>query len=214
MISLIHPSRGRSKKSFQTTQEWIRNAGCDTELIVSIDSDDLHKDAYLEFYAKVPGARVIINQNDCVVQAANHAAAVSTGHILIYTSDDFSAPNNWGQSIIETTKNYGDEWLLKVDDCLQRFQADVLTIPIMSAPLYDRLGYFFHPAYRSMFVDQDLFWTAKNMGVLKYAEHIKFPHEHYCNGKAKKDETYSRSERNWDSGKALYEQRKRQNFPL
>ena len=214
LISLIHPSRSRSKKSFQTTQEWIRNAGCETELIVSIDADDLHKDAYLEFYSDVPSAKVIINANDCVVQATNHAAVVSTGDILLYLSDDFRCPNNWGQSIIEITKNFQPEWLLKVDDCLQRFQADVLTIPIMSRALYLKLGYMFHPAYRSLWVDCDLYWTCHNLGVMKFAEHLKFPHEHYCNGKAKKDETYQRSERNWDSGKALYEQRKRQNFPL
>lgn len=214
LISIIHPSRSRSKKSFHTTRNWIQNAGCDTELIVSIDSDDLHLGAYEEYYGGLPNTKLIINPNDCVVQATNHAAAASKGDILIYCSDDFAVPNNWGQSIIEMVQYYGPEWLLRVDDGLQKITADVLTIPIMSRTLYERLGYFFHPAYRSMWVDCDLFWTAKNLGVLKYAEHLKFPHEHYCNGKAVKDETYSRSERNWDAGKALYEQRKRQNFPL
>ena len=190
------------------------NSGCETQLIVSVDSDDIHKDAYLEFYGDWHDTKVIVNPNTCVVEATNEAAKHAKGNILIYASDDFKTPVNWGQSIIELSKNYGPEWLLRVDDCLQKITADVLTIPIMSRALYERLGYFFHPAYRSMFVDQDLFWTAKNLGVLKYAEHLKFPHEHYCNGKAVKDETYSRSERNWDAGKALYEQRKRQNFPL
>jgi len=214
MISLIHPSRGRSKKSFETTQEWIRNAGVETELIVSIDSDDSHKDSYLDKYANLQNTKVIVNDNDCVVQAANHAAKSSSGEILLYLSDDFKPCPNWGQAILDVTRYCDPEWSLRVDDCLQRIKADVLTIPIISRALYQRLGYFFHPAYKSMFVDQDLFWTCQNLGVLKYAEHIKFPHEHYCNGKAVKDETYTRSEKNWDSGKAIYEQRKRQNFPL
>lgn len=214
MISIIHPSRGRSKKSVNNMRDWIRNSGCETELIVSVDSDDLHRDAYIEFYGDWHDTLVIVNPNTCVVEATNEAAKHAKGNILIYASDDFKTPVNWGQSIIQISKNYGPEWLLRVDDGLQKITADVLTIPIMSRALYERLGYFFHPAYRSMWVDVDLHWTAKNLGVLKYAEHLKFPHEHYCNGKAVKDETYSRSERNWDAGKALYEQRKRQNFPL
>lgn len=213
MISLIHPSRGRAVKSWNTTREWIERAGCDIELIVSVDATDSQKDSYRAQYFGIANTTLLINDNDCVVQAANHAAVASKGSILIYLSDDFKCPVLWGKSIMELTSHLKEKWLLKVDDCLQRFDADVLTIPIMSRALYEDLGYFFHPGYKSMFTDQDLYWTCNNMGVIVKAQHLKFPHEHYCNGKAKKDSTYERSDLNWDSGKALYNQRKRQNFP-
>lgn len=212
-ISLLHPSRSRAVKSWNTTREWIERAGCDVELIVSVDATDTQKENYIAQYAGIAGTTILINDNDCVVQAANHAAAASKGSILVYLSDDFRCPVLWGKSIIELTSEFEDRWLLKVDDCLQRFEADVLTIPIMSRALYQELGYFFHPAYRSMFVDQDLFYTCQNMHVIVDAPQFKFPHEHYCNGKAKKDQTYERSDLNWNSGKVLYQQRKRQNFP-
>lgn len=214
MISLIHPSRGRSVKSWNTTREWINKAGCDIELIVSIDESDPHKDEYLSQYSGKENTKIIVNNNDCVVQAANHAAAASSGSILLYLSDDFKCPALWGKEITELTSHLKDKWLLKVDDCLQRFEVDVLTIPIMSRALYESLGYFFHPGYKSMFVDQDLFWTCQNTGAIVNARHLKFPHEHYCNGKAKKDATYERSDLNWNSGKEFYNQRKRQGFPI
>lgn len=213
MISLIHPSRGRAAKSWNTTREWIDRAGCETELIVSIDATDPQKEAYMIQYTGKDHTKVLVNDNDCVVQAANHAAAASKGSVLVYLSDDFKCPVMWGKSILELTSEFQERWLLKVDDCLQRYEVDVLTIPIMDRALYQDLGYFFHPAYKSMFCDQDLFYTCKNMHVIVDAPQFKFPHEHYCNGKAKKDETYERSDLNWNSGKELYNKRKRQNFP-
>jgi len=40
MISLLHPSRGRPGKSWTNAQEWIEKAGCDVELILSLDTSD------------------------------------------------------------------------------------------------------------------------------------------------------------------------------
>lgn len=212
MISLIHPSRGRAQKSFDTTSKWIARACCEVELIISLDESDLEKNRYKSLYNN-SDTKIIINDNDCVVKAANHAAKESKGDILVYVSDDFDCPNNWGTQILDIVIDYPKEWLLKVDDCLQRFEADVLTIPIMSRGLYEYLGYFFHPSYRSMFCDQDLYWTVNHLGAMKFSPNLKFPHEHYCNKKSVFDLTYEQSNKNWDSGKELYTQRKKMNFP-
>lgn len=208
LISLIHPSRQRAKKSWNTTRRWIESAGCETELIVSIDESDPERELYLTQYA----GQVIINPNTCVVEAANHAARKAKGDILVYLSDDFDCPNNWGTLIKSHTQGL-DKWLLKVDDCLQRFEAEVLTIPIMSRSLYDNLGYFFHPDYKSMWVDVDLYFTCLNMRAIVKAPNLKFPHEHYCNGKAPRDETYNRSDQHFKTGKEIYNMRLQQNFP-
>lgn len=215
LISLLHPTRGRAQKSWNTTRQWIDRAGCETELIVSIDDNDPQRDQYLRQYshADLFKTRIISNPNECVVEAANHAAKESRGSILVYLSDDFVCPQMWGKSILELTSKLQDKWLLKVDDGYQPFWKDVLTIPIMSRALYEDLGYLFHPSFRSMFCDQDLFWTCKNMGVIIDAPQFIFPHEHYCNKKAPIDDTYRRSDMNWNSGKELYNLRKQQNFP-
>jgi hypothetical protein len=80
--------------------------------------------------------------------------------------------------------------------------------------MYAKLGYFWHPGYRSMFVDEDLYWTCVNNNWLIDGRELQFPHEHCCVGKAERDETYIRSEANWDTGKAFFAERKAQNFPL
>lgn len=219
-ISLIHPSRGRPEKSAKNTREWIDKAGCDVELIVSIDSSDNWK-AYFDLYPPYPHdpigsyIRLFMNDNDSVVQATNRAAEQATGDIFLYLSDDFKCFDNWGVSVIKEFEGLKyAPYLVKVDDCLQQFTVPVLTIPIMNRALYDKLGYFWHPEYKSMFVDEDLFWTASKHGTIKYCPHLKFPHHHVCNGKAPDDETYRRSAANWEQGKAVFAKRKALGFPL
>lgn len=207
-ISLIHPSRGRPKKAAETAHKWITKAGQPVQHIFSLDESDGHWGEYEMI------DMVLVNDNSCVVEATNKAAIEAYGDILLYLSDDFDCPDDWANKITEAVKDFPPVWLLKVDDCLQKFDVAVLTIPIMSKGLYNKLGYFWHPGYRSMFCDEDLFWTARKLGALKNAEHLKFPHLHACIGKAPDDETYRRSAANWDQGKAFYAKRKADGFPL
>jgi len=209
MITLIHPSRGRAQKSFETSSEWISKAGVETELIVSCDSDD----PALRDYSVLYEQKIIINQNTCVVEATNHAAKLAKFDVMVYLSDDFKCFDNWGVEVMKHFEGVTKPLLIKVDDKLQAFTKDVLTIPIMNKALYNELGYFFHPSYKSMFCDQDLYYTVKNMGAIKGCPELIFEHHHYVNGKSQKDETYERSTGNWNQGKNLYQQRRAQNFP-
>lgn len=217
-ISLIHPSRGRAEKSVNTLEQWVMTAGPVTlEVILSLDIDDPSRIEYQSRYFKSilkHNTIIIENNNTCVVDAANKAAGICMGDILVYTSDDFFPPNNWAKSLINEFIVDNRPIMLHVDDCLQKFTARVLTIPIMNRTLYEKLGYFFHPDYKSMWVDCDLYETCDRIGAIKKAPYLKFPHEHHCIGKAANDETYRRSEANWNQGKRVFDRRKRQGFPI
>jgi len=208
MISLIHPSRGRAAKAYETSKKWIELAGVEVEHILSIDMNDPQKFEYLNYKWQ----HVICNDNHSVVEATNRAAKVSKGDILVYLSDDFECPELWGELVL---KEFEDRpMLIKVDDCLQPLGTMVLTIPIMNRKLYERLGYFWHPDYKSMFCDEHLFWVTRKIGALKMAEHLKFPHKHPANGGAPDDETYRASSKNWEQGKKLFAIHRAQGFPL
>lgn len=214
MISLIHPSRGRPNKAADTLDEWWGQytRGSHFEHILSIDTDDPSLKTYLSYFPE--GYTVLINPNKSVVEATNVAAKESKGDILIYLSDDFTPPKLWMEFVELEFQGVTEPMMLKVDDCLQRFEVGVLTIPIMNRALYEKLGYFWHPEYKSMHVDVDLFETCKKLNVIKYAPHLKFPHNHYSNGKAAHDETYKRSEGNWDQGLQVLKRRRAQGFPV
>jgi glycosyltransferase involved in cell wall biosynthesis len=225
LISLIHPSRGRAEKSNLNARNWFRNKGSvEVELILSLDSDDYSPYGSM-YFQETPECnmlyhhfeshvKIIYNHNKSVVEATNNAAKIAKGDILIYLSDDFDCPENWGLSVLKEFEGEDRPLLLKVDDCLQKFDVPVLTIPIMNRALYERLGYFWHSDYKSMFCDEDLYWTTRKLGAMKYAPHLKFEHQHVSVGKAPDDDTYRNSAKNWDQGKAVFAKRKVLGFPI
>jgi len=205
VISLIHPSRGRAIQAIDTANKWIQNAGMRVEHILSIDKFDPMR----SYYRAVD--RLIINDNKNVVEATNQAAKCSTGNILIYLSDDFDCFPDWAIRITEIASQYTGQWVLKVNDGIERIPK-LLTIPIMSRELYERLGYFFHPSYRSMVVDKDLYYTCAKLGVIKFHMDVTFKHLHHSTGACKNDETYRRSQANITQGKKTFYHRKRNGF--
>jgi len=215
MISLIHPSRGRPEKSVRNVIDWHTRAGAEIEIIVSIDSSDKsdYQYSYNQLVRTVTKSTLIVNDNTSVVEATNVAAKQSKGDILVYLSDDFTCFPLWGRKLEEEFAKYSGPTLIKVDDCLQKFNVPVLTIPIMNRELYNKLGYFFHPDFKSMFCDEHLYWKTMQLGALKFAPHLKFEHCHVSVGKAPDDETYRRSAANWEQGKAMFAKHKRAGFP-
>jgi hypothetical protein len=212
MISLLHPSRGRPEKAQATALEWIERAGVYVDYLMSIDNNDPF---YREYFKIELGDRrgyILHSDNNSVVDATNRAAAKVQGDILLYLSDDFKCFDNWGIAVENEFRKYSGPTLIKVDDCLQKFTVPVLTIPIMNRELYNELGYFWHPGYKSMFVDEQLYWRAKKLNALQFAPHIKFEHQHVSVGKAENDETYKRSAANWEQGKALFARHKKAGF--
>ena len=217
---MIHPSRGRADKSADTAANWIASigSGISWELKISLDISDKTGPQYLKNYL-IPSESGLditfsMNDNKSVVEATNIAAEHSRGDILIYMSDDFKTPDNWGQLILKEFEGVTEPMLLHVDDCLQPMHARVLTIPIMNRQLYNKLGYFFHPEYKSMHVDTDLYETCDRIKAIRKAPHLKFPHEHVSIGKAPDDETYRNSAKNWEQGKAVFAKRKAAGFPV
>ena len=218
-FGLIHPSRGRPEKAKKTYLSWLEEAEKNNRIRHYLSLDE--SDSTLLRYKKVfnGSANILINRNDCVVQATNAAAMTSTEDVLIYLSDDFQCPQAWDSLLekemmkrrLDPSK---DKFVFKVDDALQDFNAPILTIPIMSRALYSQLQYFWHPEYKSMFVDKDLFDVCNRMRVIINVPELMFEHKHYSNGKSEIDETYKRSNEFWNHGELLYKQRKECNFGI
>jgi hypothetical protein len=213
MISLIHPSRSRPEKAWQTAHEWIDKAGVYVDYVMSIDNNDPSFRQYFK-RANLPGRTgyIIHEDNSSVVEATNKAAKMVEGDVLVYLSDDFKCFDYWALAVENEFEKYSGPTLIKVDDCLQKFDVPVLTIPIMNRECYNALGYFFHPGYKSMFCDTHLYERVKKLGFLKFAPHLKFPHEHHSVGYGVNDETYKRSAANWDQGKTLFAKHKAAGF--
>jgi hypothetical protein len=127
-------------------------------------------------------------------------------------SDDFDCPFNWDA---ELEKVIGDktDYAIRIQDDYVKADNPIMTLPIISKTVLDRLGYIYYPEYKGMWADNDLFEVCQHLGVIQHTP-LTFEHKHYINKKAKFDETYARHNNtaNYAFGKKLLEERRKNNF--
>lgn len=216
-FSLVHPSRNRAVKAFNTFSDWMMNASGEHhyEYIVSIDDTDSQAQEYRNRFDKM--ATVIQNQNRSLVDAVNRGAEMSTGDCIIVVSDDFDSPKNWDRDLDDfiTTSIESDQYAIHVNDDYS-YPKELLTIPILSQQLFRRLGYIYHPSYFSMYADNDIFEACKLIGVLHDCGHLTFRHNHYTVNRSPNDMTYIRqnSQQAYQLGQSTIIQRRARKFDL
>lgn len=210
MISLVHPSRGRPEMAYNAYAEWLRKADEDFEYIISLDHSDITQSQY--FIKGFPEGSIIISTNRSIVDAVNVATSCATGDIIVVMSDDFGCPDDWC-SLIRERLDPDKMGLLHVNDTIQQ---GVVTLPILTRKLYERLGYVYFHRYFSMFADNDLTEAAKILGAYIPALDITFQHRHWVNGLNKRDATYNRenSDQAYQLGQKVFQQRQKQRFGL
>lgn len=192
MISLIHPSRSRIKKSKETTYDWRRAASSvQFELIVSVDHDDPQLEDYKTWYE----GNVIVNNNKSAVDAINNAAKVATGDVFIVVSDDTEPCPAWVEYIYHEANGRKD-WILKTQDGIQPY---IITMPIMDRAYYNRTGYIYYPTFDHMFCDTYLTCVADITGR-KITSNLLFPHRN----DSIKDDLRKRTDATWKQGEELF----------
>lgn len=212
MISIIHPSRSRPKKSFDTIKRWIQRAGTDDlEVIVSLDLDDPMLNEYARLYEQLPFAHTkVIMDNNNAVKAINRAARIAQGNTLIVVSDDTDCCANWATKIIKYTEHKTD-WVLKVQDGIQ---PKMITQPILDRVYFQRDGFIYNPAYDHAWADRE-FTEVAHRRKRVITKNMMFRHLHYSVLKNKKrDEQYARTDATFDSGKKIFLERQKMNFGL
>lgn len=214
-FSLLHPSRNRMELAARAMDEWMGRRSGDhaIEYILSIDDDDANIEGYRRL-AERHGAQLLIGRNRSLVDATNRAAARATGDVLIVVSDDFGCPVAWDRGLAAIIGVRRDVAVLVHDGVDGR----ILTLPILGRDLYRRLGYVYHPAYFSMFADDDLTATVRALGKLVDARaELTFRHRHHTvRGGVDYDETYARQDSNaaWWAGWRVFEKRRAGGFGL
>lgn len=216
-FSIIHPSRNRIQRAKKAIATVINNFdfsnGDKLEYIVSIDDDDKFQNEYLQFCTE-NNLTLTVNNNRSMVDATNIGAKLATGDCIILVSDDFELPNNWNILLKDKINTESELYAILVNDGISK--GDILSIPILSKALYDKLGYIYHPEFFSLFADNALLDVCKKLNCLIDARDILFQHHHYINGKAIFDETYQKenSKYAYEYGKLVYKKLKERNFDL
>lgn len=204
-ISVLHPSRNRPEKAFQTAKKWFNRSGLNSiEYILSLDTDDERLAEYPNQMLTQTGNHkgfVIKNPNRSAVDAINNAAKIATGDILIVVSDDTDCPENWGQLIEMETVGKKD-FVLRFEDGIQPW---LITMPVIDRAYYNRFGYIYYPEFRHMFCDTTFSHIAYGLNKVIRSHHL-FQHLHYSvRGLGiKPDEINHRADRTTTEGRNLY----------
>lgn len=186
-ISLLHATRGRAGEAWRCKNDWLRMADNPDaiEHIFGLDINDP------EAMPLTVTRHCLVRGNGGPVDAWNECAKNSRGEILIQLSDDWQAFQGWDTEIIKAIGDTSKSAVLAVSDGHRK--DDLLCMAILTRARYKEQGYMFHPEFFSMFSDNWFSECAFRDGVVIDARDLVFEHVHPAFGKAKMDETYSRS---------------------
>lgn len=135
--------------------------------------------------------------------------------IVILASDDFLPPENWDNYLIDKFKD--NSGLLMVRDGYQLPDSSnmlypAITIPIMTFESLLKLNkIIYHPKYNHMFSDVELYFNAKDLGILiddRLNDETTFEHLHYAAGKRKADSADQAYNAKWKEDEITWNQRK------
>jgi len=208
-LSILHPSRSRPLEALNTMVHWLQNIEYPQawEYILSLDLNDAELEGYRALgISGDQNIRMIVNDNQNIVQASNQAARMASGDIFILVSDDFLCFKGWNIAITEALK--GKSGVLKTFDGTQRW---IVTLPIMTRDYYNSQGYLYDPQCSHMFCDTIMTHKADVQKKLIIRNDIVFKHD---NEARPKDAVSIKADGTWAQGEKVYLQRCKERFGL
>lgn len=215
------PSRSRPEKFFETVESIIRLSSTkDYIVLASLDIDDPTMNcpetrAKLSMY---PEVHAVWGSSENKIHAINRDTnAIEDWDILVAMADDLR-PDVMGfdQLFINLfTLHFPDfDGLLHVPDGIVNER--IPTAPIIGRKFYDRFGYIFHPAYHSVYADNELMDVAQILGKYKYERMILIRHYHPRHSRAQWDALYRKNEADemYRHDCEIYQNRRQHNFGL
>lgn len=206
MISIIHPSRGRPEKSYDTICKWAnKSSGIHSiYFLVSLDYDDPKLDDYkaMSFPILEKPCFVIqyVANNRSSIQAINEVGPIAKQHdIILVLSDDTDCFENWDLALLKEVEGKTD-WILKTQDGIQPY---IITMPVMDRAYYNRTGYIYHPDFQHLFCDTYLTCVADITGR-KITSNLLFKHNHYSVNGTPPDDLHKRNDATWKQGQETF----------
>ena len=233
-----YPTRQRPVK-FQRCISYYYDLirGDNYEFIISVDDDDtsMHEPNIVAQMGKMKNLTVVSGPNKTKIEAINANIPNSDWDILVTVSDDMVPEVEGFDNIIrdDMTRLYPDtDGVLWYFDGLER---SLNTLCIMGRKYYERFGYIYHPAYKSFWCDNEFTDVANKLGKQTFIDRVIIRHylpntvqadsstrdkfnklfPEYANmGSCGFDELWKKNSVFYFSDKAIYEQRKSQNFDM
>lgn len=216
------PTRARPKVFARTMEAYLeklsrRNPFC---FVVSVDEDDETREEIQRICeAMGKNFRVEVGpKGRTKIQAINADLRPRDFDVLVVVADDMvPKAQDFDEWIVaDMARSFPSlDGMILYDDGLQEPPAGKLpiaTMPVMGRRFYEELGHVYHPAYQSLFCDNELTEVAEQMGAAKHVRRLLIRHE-WIGLTKERDALLQRNEAWWATDKATYLKRKAEGFP-
>jgi hypothetical protein len=223
-IAVAWPTRGRPHLFYPALQGWIARQSGRHDIIYSVvvdEDDDAMAGVGDAVRSVAPDAIVTTSfANNTKIGAINAAAqavmAAEHPDILVLAADDMLAVARGWDDLVACLmqQNFADgDGVLHLND---GYTGRVLnTLPIMGRKYWNRFGYVYHPAYRSLWCDNEFQDVSQRLGRSAYVDMLLIRHAHPGNDRrVAGDALYRANDRDNGRDKQTYEARKAAGFPL
>ena len=192
--------------------DWLEKSTNDqTRFLVSLDNDDTNTLAEAK---KINSEKVIFNvgERKTKIEAINRAIGdyINDFDFLLVGADDIQTVAGFDQIIIDAFGQTNKRVLWFSDG----IRDDLITISCMTAEYYKKFWYVYHPAYNSLWCDNEFHEVAARDRQIERRPEKIFFHNHYSASKSKFDSLYAHNEKFFQSDKRTYIARKSKRFPI
>jgi len=214
MIHLLWPTiRPTTFKRIHS--EWMRKCDYPPQVITKVAVNTEEDAAELDDY----NVMIVAPKHVGVVYPAYKLTSTleaDDNDIIVLASDDFHPPKGWDSYIADQFEDF--DGCLFVRDGYQTPDpkdwpgTPAITIPIMTYSCLKKLNLaIYHPAYRHMASDVELYLNVKELGMLKdnrIKDKVTFEHHHYVTEKREMDHWDEKYEAHHSADRDLFEKRK------
>lgn len=189
----------------------------DVQILITADLDDasMFNPEVRDAINLYPNVELLYGTSESKVNAINRDLEFYTDwDILINMSDDMEfIKHGFDSEIVRDFEIQNSlDILLHYPD--QAAGKALITMAIMGRKYFERFNYIYHPAYKSLFCDNEQHEVAVKLGRYVYNKKRLFNHNHPAWGHGKPDDLMKHTESFYAEDKATYEYRKSINFEL
>ncbi len=215
------PSRGRPERFFTSLNSAVDNIA-DKEnyhISVTLDTDDkeMCNQDVLDRLAAYRNVSVGWGESKSKVDAVNRSMPTfyKWDFLMVHSDDIIFSFYGFDEVVrLEMLQHFpdGDAYLHFREKDSKEF---LNVMPIMDRKYYNRFGWIYHPAYQSLWVDNEQTETAQYLGRYRYINYEIFQHLNPAYGYIPRDEMFDRQQEiGWTIDQQTYNERKAKNFDL
>lgn len=220
-ILFKYPTRMRLDWFKSTIRKYyeLMDTSTDFEFVITLDLDDktMNNDSTRKYMDGIKNLTYFYGDHKDKIAACNDDIDLEKEwDIVVLVSDDMvPVVKEFDKIIIENMQRHFPDMdgALHFNDGHEGDKRNI-TFSILGRKLYEKIGYIYHPDYKSFYCDNEFTDVVREMKKYAYDNRIIVEHMHWsCKGAPPKDSLYCRNSKMGRPDKKTYLRRKALQFP-